>query len=161
MLRADRPVFSTRRISCAARLPHRSQAETRSYPYFSTVHRCPSVDALPEDVGALTHLNAVFVRHTSFNQDLELLEDAIFSRRPRSPVTRFFRRRPILTGALKSLGGVLAAGALLVALAALHSELSGGRALDESLGSKGVVWLLILTVLALGAALPLVLRRKH
>ena len=121
----------------------------------------PSVDALPEDVGALTHLNAVFVRHTSFNQDLELLEDAIFSRRPRSRVTRFFRRRPILTGALKSIGGVLAAGALLVVLAALHSELSGGRALDESLGSKGVVWLLILTVLALGAALPLVLRRKH
>lgn len=120
----------------------------------------PPADALPEDIKALSLTNAVFIRHASVNQDLALLEDAIFSRRPRSPMGRFFRRRPILTLFLKAVGRMLIAGALLVGLAAVHSELTGGRALDQTLGSKGVVWLLIFAVLALGAALPLLLPRR-
>lgn len=121
----------------------------------------PGADALPEEIRALTLLNAVFVRHTSFNQDLELLEDAIFSRRPRSPVGQFFRRRPILTRFVKAVGGMVVTAVLLLGLAAVHYELTGGRALNETLGSTGAVWLVILAVLALGAALPLLLLRRH
>lgn len=121
----------------------------------------PPAGGLPEDIRALSLINAVFIRHASFNQDLEVLGDAIFSRRPRSPVVRFFRRRPILTLFLKAAGGMLIAGALLVGLAAVHSELTGGGALNQTLGSEGVVWLLIFAVLALGAVLPLLLLRRH
>ena len=121
----------------------------------------PPAKALPEDVKAITSINAVFVRHASFDQDMELLEDAVFSRRPHSGLLRFFRRRPILTMALKSLGGMFVSTAILVCVAALHTELTGGRALDQTLGSDGSVWLVIIITLGLGATLPLLLSRRN
>lgn len=115
----------------------------------------PPADSLPEDVRALTRRNAVFVRHTSFNQDLELLADAIFERQPRGTLARFLRRHPLLRACATAVGGMAAAGALLIGLAAIHAELTGGLALEETLGGAGMVWLLIIVILGLGGALPL------
>jgi glycine dehydrogenase subunit 2 len=55
---------------------------------------------------------------------------------------------------LKAVTGMFVAGALLIGLGVIHSAVTGGRALDETLGSQGMVWLLILGALVLGAAVP-------
>lgn len=121
----------------------------------------PDKEELPADVREIVSKNAVFVRHTSFNQDIELLGDSIFLRRPRTAAGRWFRRHPLLANLVKSAGGMLLAGATLIGLAALHAELSGGKALEQTLGSRGVVWLVIGLSLLVGAALPLLLKYRR
>lgn len=121
----------------------------------------PKADILPEDISSLSLINSVFIRHASFNQDLGLLEDAIFSRRPRSPLMRFFRRHPVFTRFIKSLGGMVVSGAALVGLAVVHSIITHGRTLAETFGSVETVWLLIISFLLLGAAIPLLFPRRQ
>ena len=92
----------------------------------------PATKALPPELRPIVTTDAVFVRHASFNQDMDLVEDAIFSRQARTPITRFFRRRPFLTLSLKAVTGMFTAGALLIGLGVIHSAVTGGRALDET-----------------------------
>lgn len=113
----------------------------------------PAADTLPADVRPIVTIDAVFVRHNSFSQDLELLEDGVFSRRSRTPITRFFRRRPLLKLFLRVVAGVIAAGVLLIGLGEIHSAVTG-KHLAHTLGGEGRVWLVIIFVLALGAAVP-------
>jgi hypothetical protein len=113
----------------------------------------PPANELPADVQALTTIDAVFLRHTSFNQDLYLIIDAVFQRKPLSPIGLFFSRHPYFTMFLKSLGGVLLAGILLIVLAAIHKSLSGGQALSSTLGGEGMVWLIIILTLMTGGGL--------
>lgn len=121
----------------------------------------PAVESLPADIAQICARNAIALRHASFNQDLEILIDAVFRRGPRGPVARWLRRHPMLGGLLRSLGGMAGAGATLIGLAAVHQATTGGKALSETLGGPGLVWLLILFALALGAVLPLWLRRRR
>jgi hypothetical protein len=121
----------------------------------------PAAEDLPEDIRAIATRNAVFIRHTSFNQDMELLVEAVSPRKLRGRAGRWLRRHPFIARILGAVGGLMIAGATLVGLAVLHSELTGGIALEQTLGGKGTVWLLIILVLALGAALPLWLLRRE
>ena len=114
----------------------------------------PAADALPPDVRSVVTIDAVFVRHASFNQDMELVDDAVFSRQARTPISRFFLRRPFFTLFLKVVFGVIVSGALLIGLSTVHREVTDGRALEETLGSEGLVWLIILVSLTLGAVVP-------
>jgi hypothetical protein len=114
----------------------------------------PAADALPSDVRSIVVIDGVFLRHVSFRQDMDLVEDAVFARQPRTPIARFFRRRPFLTLFLKAVVGATVAGALLLGLAVIHSQVTGGRALDQTVGSQGLVWLITIGVLALGAIIP-------
>ncbi|MCB1785820.1 MAG: toll/interleukin-1 receptor domain-containing protein [Chromatiaceae bacterium] len=119
----------------------------------------PDPDSLPEDIRPLCSKQAVALRHVSFNQDLSVLVDALFERRPGGSLRRWLRRNPLLGVVFKALGGMLSAAALLIAVGALHSAITEGRALEETLGSRGLVWLVILTTLGIGALLPFWIRR--
>jgi hypothetical protein len=120
----------------------------------------PDGDALPEDVRPVVNRNAVFVRHLSFDQDIELLLDAV-SGRQRGRPRRWLRRHPLIARALAALAGMAASAAALVGLAAIHSQATDGAALEHTLGGKGMVWLLIIAALAAGAVTPLwYLRRR-
>lgn len=132
----------------------------RTIPIMLNDASMPSLDALPEDIRDLSYLNAEFIRHASFDNDIERLGDAIFSRQPSTPLIRFFRRHPMLSLFLNAIGGTVTMGALLLGLAAVHHEVTGGKALQQTLGSRGTVWLLILTLLVLGALVPLLFSRR-
>jgi len=121
----------------------------------------PPREALPPDLQMIVLKNAVFVRHASFRQDMELLGDAIFERGPRGAFARWRRRHPFWDGLLSAAGGALLAAASLIGLAALHGQLTGGKALEDTLGSRGMVWLVIGLTLVLGAAVPLLSRRRR
>ncbi len=113
----------------------------------------PDTATLPEDSQALATLNATFIRHLSFNQDLDILADAIFDRPRGGQMAQTMKRHPMLHKGLKSLSGLLVAVITLIILAAIHKSLTG-NALNESVGN-GVAWLIILGVLAAGASWPL------
>ncbi len=116
----------------------------------------PALSVLPADNKPLATLNAAFLRHQSFNQDLELLEDAIFARRARGRLSSFFRRHPALFGVLKSATGIGAALVFLVIIAIIHKSATG-NALNQTVGDGGAL-LLILVAIIFGAALPLLRR---
>jgi hypothetical protein len=120
----------------------------------------PDGDALPVDIRPIAHRNAVFVRHLSFDQDIELLLDAICGRQ-RSRPRRWLRRHPLIARALAALAGTASSAAALIGLAAIHSQVTGGTALEHTLGGKGLVWLLIIAVLMAGAVAPLWYLRKR
>jgi hypothetical protein len=113
----------------------------------------PEGEELPPDISPIVTANAVFLRHASFDQDLDVVEDGIFSHKQRTPVTRFFRRHPFLTLFFKIVGGVLTAGVLLLILAIIHNIATGGRALNETFGSTGLVSFIILASLTSGGAI--------
>lgn len=113
----------------------------------------PEGDELPSDVSSIVSTNAVFLRHASFDQDLDVVEDAIFSHKQRTPITRFFRRHPFLILLLKVVAGVLAAGVLLLILSVVHNLITGGRPLSATVGSAGLVWLIILASLTSGGVI--------
>lgn len=115
----------------------------------------PEKEDLPPDIQPITIIDALFLRHDSFTQDIEIVEDAIFERKARTPITRFFRRHPYLTLAARTLGGVLLAGAFLIVTTIVHHILTGGLALDETLGSTGVVWMIIIASLVAGGGIAL------
>lgn len=121
----------------------------------------PKATDLPPDVRSIVTIDAVFIRHASFNQDMSLVEDAVFSRQARTPITRFFRRRPFLTLLLIAVIGMLVAGLSLIGLGVIHSLVTDGRALDETLGSQGMVWLVIIGSIVLGAAVPVWIWRRR
>jgi hypothetical protein len=115
----------------------------------------PDPDALPEDLRALSRINAVAIRHAYFDHDIELLLDALLSRRKPGQAAVYLKRHPVQAALLRTLGGLVAAMALLIAGAAVHGAVTG-RSLDETLGGPGPVWLLTIAVLALGAGAALV-----
>ena len=122
----------------------------RTIPVLLNNASMPSADALPEDIRELASLSALFVRHASFDQDIQWLEDVLFLRRTGGGVSRFFRFHPTVLALLRGLRGLAIAGGLLLILAALHHALTGGQALEQTLGSQGAVWLIIIASLVLG-----------
>jgi hypothetical protein len=120
----------------------------------------PDGDALPDDVRSIVKRNAVFVRHLSFDQDIELLLDAVSGRR-HGRSRRWLRRHPLIARAAAALTGMAVAAAVLIGLAAIHAQWTDGAALEHTLGGKGMVWLLIIAALLAGAVAPLwYLRRR-
>ena len=115
----------------------------------------PGADELPAEVKPIITRNARFVRHTTFDQDMQVVADAIFGRKPATPLNRYFERHPFLTLALKTLGGLAVSAVTLILIAFLHNQVTGGAALSQTLGSAGAVWLLVGLVFAAGAAIPI------
>jgi len=100
------------------------------------------------------------VRHLSFEQDFDLLLDAIAGRQ-RGRSRRWLRRHPLIARIAAALGGCAVAAVALIGLAAVHGQWTGGAALEQTLGGKGMVWLLIIAALLVGAVTPLwYLRRR-
>jgi hypothetical protein len=104
----------------------------------------PQANCLPDDIMALASLNALPIRHESFERDMLALSDALLG-----PGTSSAGRLSWVGRALRAtLAVLLSAGALLVG-AALHEGVTG-RSLEETLGSRGAVWMLVAVVLVTG-----------
>ncbi len=107
----------------------------------------PSRTDLPEDIQPLLDLNASFLRHQSFNQDIEILIDALHGRKagPRK------RRRPVMQAMVKTAGG-LGLGIFLFVLAAALNLAISGQNLETTLGGLPMFFVVGLTCLAIGLA---------
>lgn len=109
----------------------------------------PSPESLPEPLRSLPTLNAVLLRHESFDQDMDRLIDAILRRRRDGALAQWMADHAKLAAALYAACGMVLALLALMMLAVLHRVLLG-RSLDESLGGPGPVWILIAVALAAG-----------
>jgi hypothetical protein len=119
----------------------------RIIPVLASDAVMPAAEALPEDLRALTRLNALRIRHDSFDRDLAVLVGAILGDAGRA--LSVGRRSPPFRTILRAAVSFLASGAGIILGAAIHSALTG-RSLDEALGGSGQVWLLIVVVLTAG-----------
>lgn len=114
----------------------------------------PNPANLPGPVRALTERNALFVRHQSFNQDIQLLADAVLGRSAIGSVRRLSDRWPALAWMLKlSTGLALGLGVLLL-LGLVHNVVTRGQSLEASLGSRSMLALVVLAVMGGGALAP-------
>jgi hypothetical protein len=96
----------------------------------------PAPAALPPDLARLAAINALPIRHESFDRDFaELLAALPGLPAPAPPATG--SPRPLLAAALG-----LAAGIALTLLAAILHHETTGRGLDESLGSPVLAFLM-------------------
>lgn len=135
------------------------QGRARIIPVLANTALMPAPEELPEDLRDLAKLNAVSVRHADFDRDVDHLLDVIFERRRRSGVGRYLDRHPLQANLLRAAMGFVLAFAGLVAVAAVHFSLTG-QSLDEAVGGPGPTVILMIAVLAAGAAAPLLFRRR-
>ncbi len=110
----------------------------------------PEPEQLPEELRTLARINALSIRHTYFEHDIEYLIDTLLSRRKPGRVGSYLKRHPVQAGLLRGVGGMLAGLMVVLAGAAVHGALTQ-RSLEESLNGPAQVWLLIAVVLAIGA----------
>ena len=133
--------------------------DNRVLPVLANGAIMPKPEDVPEDVRHVTALNALSIRHSDFERDVENLLDAIFQRKKRGALGQFFKRHPLLALSLWSFGGAVLALLVLVVLLAVFNSATG-LSLDEATGGPGAALVLTLVVVTLGAALPWYLRRK-
>jgi hypothetical protein len=116
----------------------------------------PAKDTLPEVIQALVDVNAVSIRHASFERDVDYLLEVIFGRQ--AGARRRLDRHPVRSALGRAALGLSGAAAALLVLGVIHNVVTGGRSLDETLG-RGPLEALIILILVGGAVLPETLRR--
>ena len=130
-------------------------AGLRIVPVLAGGAAMPPTACLPSDIAALASLNALPIRHESFERDLLALSDALLRPAGAPPAAR--AGWPVrITRAL--LATVLTAVALLIA-AAVHKAMTG-RSLEEAFGDRGPVWMLVAVVLLTGMIAGLATARR-
>jgi hypothetical protein len=134
------------RLEAAAALA----GERKILPVLANGAAMPEAEQLPEELRPLARLNALSIRHTYFEHDIEYLIDTLLSRRKPGRLGSYLKRHPLQAGLLRGAGGMLAGLLLLLAGALVHGSLAR-RSLEESLNGPAQVWLLIAVVLAIGA----------
>jgi hypothetical protein len=134
--------------------------EARVIPVLVNDAAMPGSSELPEDIRGLIALNALLVRHTAFERDMEHLIDAVLGRRRSRHDSAFPKRHPSLDFALRSfLGAAAALLALVLVMAVVNAATS--HSLADLTGSDGASILAILIVAVLGAAAALVPRLRR
>lgn len=113
----------------------------------------PPAETLPEDIRDLTALNALFLRHESFSQDYEILLRGV------DPAAARRLRGGGRSWLMRGLIGLAAGVAAVLITAVLHHEITGGAALETTLGSRGLTYLVAGAIGLAGFSLPFVLRR--
>lgn len=119
----------------------------------------PRAEDLPPDIRALARLQAVTIRHDSFDRDAAYLTDVILKRRKPSTFGAYARRHPVQAAVLRALTGFVTAAVALVLAAAVQNAVTG-KSLDQLLGGRGPVLLVIVLILATGALAPVVMGRR-
>ena len=119
----------------------------------------PTKEELPQDISSIALLNAVLVRHTSFKRDFASLVEAITGFPPDD--RGWPERHPIFRVFLIIAIGLLVTGALLISAGVAHNLVTEGKALSETFGSTGLVYLLVLSSFITGGGIAawLALRR--
>jgi hypothetical protein len=110
---------------------------------------------LPVDIRGLAHVNGVRFRHDSFDRDVDYLLDVLMNRKSRRRVPAYLTRHPKQASVLRAFAGLVGA-AIVLLIAAVVQHAFTGKALDQVLGGRGPVALVILLVLAAGTVAPFV-----
>ena len=126
----------------------------RVLPVFPNGASMPQSDDLPEDLRRLPSINALSVRHMSFDHDVEYLIDAVLSRKKAGTISTYFKEHPFQRVVVRGVAGACFALVALLAGAVVHGSLTA-RSLDQSLGGPGVVWLLIVGAMSAGVVIAL------
>jgi len=134
----------------------------RVVPVLARGAAMPEKADLPDDLVRLAKIQAVAIRHESFERDVEFLLTEIFSHRNFLAKFVDFYHRDIQFDLIYSILGMTIAALLLVCAAVIVNIATGGLSLSEIFGvdGQGPATLLMLAVLAAGAILPLVIRRR-
>jgi hypothetical protein len=134
------------------------QSRTRIIPVLANTAVMPSMEKLPDDIRDLAKLNAISVRHSDFDRDVDHLLDVVFSRRSSREIRGYLGRHPAQAGVLRSLLGVSLALAMLILVAVAHFSVTG-RSLDQTFGGRGPTIVVMCAVLASGAVMPGIINR--
>jgi hypothetical protein len=118
----------------------------------------PAPESLPDNVRDIATRNALFLRHASFNQDYQIVIDAIAGRKARGPLRRMADRWPWIGPLSRALAGVFAGLVLLLVIALVNNAVTDGRSLENVLGSRALVILLALFIV--GGSVAAALRRR-
>ena len=114
----------------------------------------PNPKALPKELRALTSLNAAYLRHETFKQDVNALTDMLLGQEQLMPQRKANRLRKVV----ESICGFAVAAIVLVMLAMVHRATVGG-ALEQSIGPL-LTKLVVVVSLAMGALFPFFRRKK-
>lgn len=131
----------------------------RVVPVLANNAAMPVAATLPADLGRLPTLNAVPLRHATFDHDVNFLIEAVLDRKKPGRAGALVRRYPMLAGVLYATAGAAVAAVLLLVAAVIHRAVLG-RSLADTIGGAGPVWILIVGVLAAGAAVGLRFRPR-
>jgi len=108
----------------------------------------PGAESLPEDIHTLPTLNAVSVRHSDFERDVDYLADLALGRKKPSRFQSHLQRHPVQAALFRVVTGLLLGAALLLTAAAVHGAVLN-QPLELTLGGRGPVLLAIAGVLGL------------
>jgi hypothetical protein len=134
------------------------EGQARIIPILANGAAMPAPEDLPEELRELAKLNAVSVRHSDFDRDVDHLLDVMFERRKPAGLDAYLARHPLQRTLLRGTAGLAVALIALVAAAALHFSFTG-HSLDQAVGGPGPTVLLIVAVLIGGAWAPSLLGR--
>jgi hypothetical protein len=102
----------------------------------------PKPDRLPEDIRSVTNLNALPLRHNSFDYDTKIILERILGSAPGE--WPWEHKKPRWKDALYVIGGALASIVLLMFLIAFFVRVAG-RPLEASVGTPLTVLILVVT----------------
>ena len=157
--RPDRPVARIEEPGDFVRLEVREAlaSPAKVIPVLANGAVMPDPRDLPEDLRGLASLNALSIRHSDFNRDVDHLLDVIFSRRGPSRFGSHLARHPVQAGVLRSAVGLFLALIALLAVAVVNNTITN-QSLNQTVGGTGPALLLIAAVIFAGLMLPHVLR---
>lgn len=120
----------------------------RVIPVLANGALMPGAESLPRDIEALPTLNAVSVRHSDFERDVDNLADLALGRKKPTRFQSHLQRHPVQAAMFRALTGLLLGAVLLLAGGAIHGALVK-QPLELTLGGRGPVLLLMAGVLGL------------
>lgn len=132
----------------------------RAIPVLANGASMPSPLDLPDDLQLLTQRNAVSIRHSDFDRDVDYLIDLVLKQKKPSAFSAYLNRHPAQAGALRGALGFFAGGAALLVFGMIMFEASGGRSLNLLFGD-GPTALLIAGWLAASVAAPILLMGRR
>lgn len=148
-------------------------SQVRLVPILLDDTRMPRPADLPPDLKPLSSINAFSLRTAHFDEDMDDLLDALLGAKPGGRQRRGsrWRQAPLtLPGAAWRVAAGLAAGAALMVAAGLANRwadsgcydlactLQAAFGITDTADALGLLWLIGIAVLALGAATPFALR---
>lgn len=146
-------------------------SELRVVPILLDAAKMPRAGELPDELKALSKLNAFSLRTSHFDEDMDdLLDNLLGDKTGRGSR---WRKAPLtLAGfSLRVLAGLAFSAALLIVSGIANRYLSGGCedmvctlqkafGIVETSDALGLMWVIIIAVLSLGAIAPFIARRR-
>jgi hypothetical protein len=131
------------------------QTKGRVIPVLVNGARMPSAAELPPELAPLTQLNAVPLRHETFDSDFVLLTNVMFNRRSARGLAAYFERHPVQAALLRGVLGFAVTGIALVA--ALMAIRAFGLVSGPIGGSREAAVFIAAAVMIVGTFAPVLL----